>query len=1224
MPDSTFKHQFGPLWPELMLSFFSELFIFLHSLNMRTSLLPRTAAPFWRQRLLTALLLLLTSGSAWAMNPFRDFTIAPRQETYVPVSGGSTVAAVQTNEGISGALPLGFDFKFDGQSYSEVYASSNGFLSFSSSLTPNPSNDLGNVNFDHSPLFAALWDDLDGSGGTASYRTSGTAPSRVFTFEWRNWRWGVGATGANISFQARFYEGSNRIEYAYSRPGNAPVTGDGASIGLATSNGFAAVSDTSPAPHLDLDSTHNDLTTRPAEGQVYALSPPPPPTNDECANAALITVAPASNVCGNAYNTTNQYATVSGASIPNSCLSGPDTWYRFTAPASGNVRVKVTASGADMEVFSGTCGSLTSLDCGGNGNSNGNIVTGLTPGATHYLRVQVNQASINDPYSICVSSVDAAPAQPLTNDECAAAITLPVSAGACNPTTASLVGATPSTGIADPSCDRNPSDVWFRFTVPASGGVRVNTSNGPAVDGAGAVGLAVYSGTCGSLVEQGCNVYNGSAFYGTVGLSGRTPGEVLYARVWNYFGGSGSFDICVTDNTPSDLVVNSLNRSINGGTYRNVTVTSTGGGYLLNNLTVINSLTVQAGGSLDLQEFHAQGNGSFTVEAGGTLSLRNTAGISASGSTGAVQTAGSRSFSADADYIYRVGPGAITGSGLPTTVRNLFVNTDVDANFDAFIFPGPGELTLTTPLSVRQRVRLRRNLVTSNTNLLTLLSTPTQGSALIFNDVDGAPISSGGVVSGPTRVQRAIDGSRNSGLGYRHYSAPVMGSTVADLSTAGFVPAVNPAYNSSATPAAVTPFPTVFGYNEGRIAGSPATGYSEFDKGWESPASSSDALTVGRGYTVNIAASQVVDFVGTANSGVITTSLSRGTSAEAGWHLLGNPYPSPIDWSQASIPAGISAAMYVFESTGRYAGTYRSYINGIGNPEIPTAQGFFVRQVGAAGSSASFSFEDAMRETEFSASATTFRRTAAEQRPLVQLSLRGSAATALADQTTVYFDEQATAAVDARTDAHKLRNPGGQAPSLFSLAANAELAINGLALPTTATSLTVPLGLAVPAAGTYTISADQLLNLAPAGLSSVELLDRRNGQRTSLSQAGASYSFQLSANELTSLGRFALVFNAAAAPLATTGTSLAQQLGVYPNPAHGRFTLSVPALPGTGTVRASLRNGLGQEVLPARTLPLTATGAVADFDTNALAPGVYLLQLSAEGLAPVTKRVVVE
>lgn len=1184
----------------------------------------KTFLHFRRWGLLAGLLLgLLSTSRAWAMDAFSHVVVTPRQETYPQLSGGTVVSLIQANDTVSAGLPIGFDFKLNGSSYNTAYASSNGFLSFNSNLVSLKDNDLSNAYFDSQPLLAPLWDDLDGSNGTASYRTTGAVGSRVFTFEWRNWKWGVTATAPNISFQVRLYEGSGRFEYAYTNVGSAPVTGDGASIGFVDNDDYLSLTNTSPNPGRDFQTSTNNLTTPPASGQVYAFVPPAPPVNDECLNAIAVTVGPATSACSNAVNATNLNATPSGPGVPSACnQDGNDTWFSFVAPTGGNVRVTVTTdNGGNLEVFSGSCGSLSSVYCEGLNFSGGNGVSGLTTGATYYIRLGIRNDQV--PYSLCINALDPAPA--LTNDLCTSAAVLTVgSNGSCNTVNGSLDGATKD--LPAPSCSqfwvqRSFVDVWYQFMVPANGQAVVRTSRGTAVNAASSVALTVYSGTCGNLTEVGCNVFNGSEFFGTVGVSGRTPGEVLYARVWEET--DGTFGICVNDGTPGDLVVNTLNQDLNGGTYRNVTITGTGAARLTNNLTVNSALLLQTGGELNLNTRSVSGAGSFTTQAGSTLYLQNAAGLSAGGATGAVQVAGTRSLSDDASYAYRVSTGYVSGAGLPGTVRELYVNTDVDFNFDSGESPGPGSLTLSGPLSVRRRLRLKRDLVTSNAAMLTLLSTPTQGTALIYNE--GAEIFLGfdtpGAVAGPARVQRAIDPSLNAGAGYRHYSAPVTGSTVADLGTGGFSPSVNAAYNSAAEPNLVTPFPTVFGYDERRVATVTST-YSAFDKGWFSPAGTGDALAVGRGYTVNIGSSALVDFEGTPVTGDRTVSLTRGASADAGWHLVGNPYPSPIDWSRASVPAGMSAASYVYQSTGQYAGQYRSYVNGVGNSIIPSSQAFFVRNVGAAGSSVDFTFTNALRETTFS-TGTTFRRGAAERRPLVQLSLQGSAA-ALADETTVYFDPAATAAADARTDAPKLRNPGGQAPNLFSLAGPAELAINGLGLPTGSAAVEVPLGLNVPAAGSYTIAAEQLLNLASAGLTNVVLLDRRNGQQTALSQPGASYTFQLSATELTSLGRFVLVFNPSAAPLASAGTTLAQQLGVYPNPAHGRFTLSVPALPGTSAVQVTLRNQLGQVVQSARRLPLSATGAMAEFETSQLAAGVYLLQLSGEGIAPVAKRMIVE
>ncbi|MGI4869544.1 MAG: reprolysin-like metallopeptidase [Janthinobacterium lividum] len=95
-----------------------------------------------------------------------------------------------------------------------------------------------------------------------------------------------------------------------------------------------------------------------------------------------------------------------------------------------------------------------------------------------------------------------------------------------------------------------------------------------------------------------------------------------------------------------------------------------------------------------------------------------------------------------------------------------------------------------------------------------------------------------------------------------------------------------------------------------------------------------------------------------------------------------------------------------------------------------------------------------------------------------------------------------------------------------------------------------------------------------------------------------------------------------AAPLAVMPALEASQVSVAPNPARGSFTLGLPALPGQRTVQAALYNVLSQAVAQ-RTIALTATGATTDFDVSQLAPGVYLLRLTA-GDMTLTRRVVVE
>jgi rhamnogalacturonan endolyase len=567
-------------------------------------------------------------------------------------------------------------------------------------------------------------------------------------------------------------------------------------------------------------------------------------------------------------------------------------------------------------------------------------------------------------------------------------------------------------------------------------------------------------------------------------------------------------------------------------------------------------------------------SGAALTQAGGTLTLTET--LANSGTLTA--TGGTLVLSGTAAQ-------ALGGSGT-TQLWNLTVSNPVGAQ-------------QVGRLGIRGVLALASGNLRTSGNPLTLLS-DASGTALVDN--------SGGVVTGTATVQRAIDPSLNNGLGYRHYASPVSSATIADLATAGFAPVLTPAYNTSATPTAVTPFPNVFGYDESRVLTSPATTMSAFDKGWVVPAATA-SMEPGRGYAVNIDASQTVDFVGTLNNGPISQTLATAGGPDGGWHLRGNPYPSPLDWSKVTIPAGLSGALYVFSSTSTYGGVYRTYQNGVGSsPIVPVAQGFFVRSTGTP----TLTLTNAARVT--TADATAFQRPMAETRPLVQLTLRGSAAPAQAAEAYVYFEAGATTGVDAHYDAEKLLNNSDGTPSLYSVAAGTELGINGL--PPLAGATVVPLRVVAPAAGTYTFEAPQLLNL---GTTAVHLIDAATGQRIDLQQQ-PTYTFSLG-GAASLAGRFSLAFGQSGILAAAPGL-LAASVGVYPNPATSSFTVAVPAVAGASQVQATLLNSLGQEVAR-QSAGLPAAGAHLTFGRGQLAPGVYLLRVQA-GSERIVKRVLLD
>jgi hypothetical protein len=570
--------------------------------------------------------------------------------------------------------------------------------------------------------------------------------------------------------------------------------------------------------------------------------------------------------------------------------------------------------------------------------------------------------------------------------------------------------------------------------------------------------------------------------------------------------------------------------------------------------------------------------GATLNQGGGTLNL--TGNLTHHGtyvtSTGLLATTGSAS--------------QLLGGNSPLALANLSV--------------GSAGAALRAPTTFRRVLTLAGNLSTDN-QPLTLLSSVSGGLA-----TDGLVVNSSGVVRGVATVQRAIDPSLNAGLGYRHYSAPVSNTTVADLATSSYVPVVNPAYNSAAAPANVSPFPTVYGYDESRL--SLTNNLNNFDKGFFSPAALTDPLVVGQGYTVNIGASEVVDFQGTLNNGDLTLALTstRATNPDGGWQLLGNPYPAPLDYSQvaAADRPGLEGAIYVYSSTSQYAGRYRSYVNNIGNSVLPVAQGYFAR-VAAGQPSATMTFRNSQRLT--APSSTTFQR-AAETRPLVQLTLQGAGGP-LADEATVYFEQGATSGFDLNYDAAKLPNPTGLNLST-SLANSSQLSIDGQP-ELGASQRVVPLAVGVPAAGVYTFTTSQLLNLASVP---VYLRDLQTGALINLAQQ-PSYQFTVANAAALNTTRFELVFSPQK-PLATVPAALAQQVAVYPNPAKTQATIELPASLNRQPVAAALLDALGrvvrQQVLPAslstHTLPLTN-----------VAPGVYSLRLTTE-LGTVVQKLVVE
>lgn len=216
-------------------------------------------------------------------------------KTYTPISGGTTATLVAAtsydsfDEGYANNLPIGFTFKYNGKNYSSLHVNTNGFAAFDK-FTPieNESEQAYWYNTlalrdgafgPHSirPVLAPLWDDLLlADGNSIKYITTGTTPNRVFTVEWNKVYWDWGAEDPCIAFQIKLYETSNIVEFHYKHDIGA-VSTDGASIGISAeatgTTNFLSLNLSTSTPTVSSTVTTDNISIKPASGQVYRFSP---------------------------------------------------------------------------------------------------------------------------------------------------------------------------------------------------------------------------------------------------------------------------------------------------------------------------------------------------------------------------------------------------------------------------------------------------------------------------------------------------------------------------------------------------------------------------------------------------------------------------------------------------------------------------------------------------------------------------------------------------------------------------------------------------------------------------------------------------------------------------------------------------------------------------------------------------------------------------------------
>jgi hypothetical protein len=236
--------------------------------------------------------------------------------------------------------------------------------------------------------------------------------------------------------------------------------------------------------------------------------------------------------------------------------------------------------------------------------------------------------------------------------------------------------------------------------------------------------------------------------------------------------------------------------------------------------------------------------------------------------------------------------------------------------------------------------------------------------------------------------------------------------------------------------------------------------FNESANQWQDILSTTAPLETMKGYSLwstELSSTREL-FTGTSHTGVLQESFSKGAN---GYNLLGNPYPSSIDWNLVNIPAGLNGQFYLWDPTIGSNGDYVYYIQGGGPANttsqfIPSCQGFFVE----ANSPGVLILDNSAR---VHSTQNFYKYT--ESSPFIILKVTGNGVTT---QTAIRFDAAATGDVDRLLDVRKILSRNEDIPNLYSYAKENKMAINTLS--SVEGNEIINLGFQAGTNGNYTIS----------------------------------------------------------------------------------------------------------------------------------------------------------
>jgi hypothetical protein len=443
----------------------------------------------------------------------------------------------------------------------------------------------------------------------------------------------------------------------------------------------------------------------------------------------------------------------------------------------------------------------------------------------------------------------------------------------------------------------------------------------------------------------------------------------------------------------------------------------------------------------------------------------------------------------------------------------------------------------------------------NNSGTLTLQS-DTTGSGAIGN--------SSGTITGNVTVQRFVSGGKRAFRFFSHpFSSPValsnmMGSTGLIITGSGGA--------TNGFDATQNNNPSAFTFSESAYDGTNNSGWSGFTNTSNTIAVGAGIRALHRGARTQLPAaistnlptpqSATISWSGSISAGNKNFSMTNTGGGNAGWNLIGNPYPSAVNVGQiASGNRNSIGNFYVWNPNLATAGAYETKSFGA-DYILPSGSAFFINTPTAA----TFTFTEANKST--SAPAVLHK-----SNELMQNALELK----LISDSSIHWDNfvlrnrsQLTDAFEYTADGLKMKNSNVNVYSISS--DNKNLSIDNRAL-NESKEVNLAFETSSPYHFTFKVSHIQM-----AGLE-IYLEDKFTNQEVLLTQ-NTAYDFVTTADAASQgSARFKLKFKNAPTTTVTELNTTKHVFSLYPNPANSTIHLSLANPAGTHTY--AIYNQLG-------------------------------------------------